>query len=153
VALIPPAPPGPPGEPGERGAPGEAITGPPGEPGVDGPPGPPGPPGDAPYVGEVCGLYRAGRVYRKFDIVTLNGSEWRAKRDDPGTIPGDDWAMAAVRGSRGKPGEKGERGPAALSIVDWATRDFQAVPIMSDGSLGPALDLRELFEQYHHERV
>jgi hypothetical protein len=25
------------------------------------------------------------------------------------------------------------------------------VPIMSDGSIGPALELRELFEQYHAE--
>jgi hypothetical protein len=89
--------------------------------------------------------------------VTFNGSEWRAKEDDPGAIPGAGWAMAAVRGSRGKAGEKGERGPpgpATLSIVDWATTDdFRALPIMSDGSLGPPLDLRQLFEQYHLERA
>ena len=32
-------------------------------------------------------------------------------------------------------------------------KGYHAVPIMSDGSLGPALDLREVFELYHAERV
>jgi hypothetical protein len=108
---------------------------------------------DAP-VGEVCGLYDAARQYRRFDLVTLNGSEWRAKRDDPGALPGDGWAIAAQPGKRGEKGERGERGvpgAAAVTIVGWNVRDFKAVPIMSDGTLGPALDLRQLFERYHAE--
>ena len=41
--------------------------------------------------------------------------------------------------------------PAAAAIVEWAVRDWRAVPVMSDGRIGPPLDLRELFEQYHAE--
>lgn len=154
LASLQDGPPGPPGERGERGEPGEAITGPPGEPGIQGLP---GPPGEVPYVGEVCGLFDATRDYRKFDLVTLHGAEWRAKRDTPGPLPGDGWAMASEAGRRGKNGEKGdrgERGPAGergASIAGWTVREFRAVPVMSDGSSGAPLDLRELFEQYHAE--
>ena len=152
--------PGAPGEPGERGEPGEAITGPPGEPGIQGPPGAdsevPGPPGPEPYVGEVCGLFDPERQYRKYDVVTFRDSEWRARCDDPGELPGDGWAVSARAGSRGKPGEKGDRGVPGLpapTIARWETRDFRAVPVMSDGSVGPPLDLREFFELYHAERA
>ena len=143
--------PGPPGERGERGEPGEAVTGPPGE------PGPPGPPGEVPYVGEVCGLFEPTRDYRKYDLVMLGGAEWRARTDAPGELPGEGWALAAKAGERGKRGEfgaRGERGPpgpAAAAIVGWDIKDFRAVPRMSDGSVGPPLDLRHLFEQYHAE--
>jgi hypothetical protein len=156
LALLKDGPPGPQGAPGEQGEPGQGIVGPHGEPG---PPGPPGPPGEPPYVGEVCGLHDPVREYRKYDLVTLHGAEWRAKRDAPGALPGDGWAMASEAGRRGKPGEigpRGERGlpgPAAAVIVEWAVRDWRAVPVMSDGTVGPPLDLRELFEQYHSEAV
>jgi integrin beta 3 len=112
--------------------------------------------GEAPYVGEVLGLFDPKGTYRKFDLVTFNGSEWRAKRDNPGPLPGDGWQLAGQAGSRGKAGDRGERGdrgPAGPSIIDWAMKGYHAVPIMSDGSLGPALDLREVFELYHAERV
>jgi Collagen triple helix repeat (20 copies) len=112
--------------------------------------------GEAPYVGEVCGLFDPKGAYRKFDLVTFNGSEWRAKRDNPGLLPGDGWQLAGQAGSRGKSGDRGERGPAgpaAPTIIEWAMKGYHAVPIMSDGSLGPALDLREVFELYHAERV
>jgi hypothetical protein len=148
---------------GAQGPPGESIVGPPGPPGesIVGPPGesvvgPPGPPGPEPYVGEVCGLFDETREYRKYDLVTMHGAEWRAKCDAPGPLPGDGWALAAKAGERGKRGEigpRGERGmPApALTIAEWVVRDYRALPVMSDGSVGPALDLRMLFEQYHDE--
>jgi len=149
---------------GEPGPPGESIIGPVGERGEKGDPGPPGadstvpgPPGDVPYVGEVCGLFDPERVYRKFDLVSLHGAEWRAKCAAPGTLPGDGWALAAKAGERGKRGDigpRGERGlagPAAATIVEWAVRDYRAVPVMSDGGVGPPLDLRSFFEQYHAE--
>jgi hypothetical protein len=104
--------------------------------------------------GEVCGLFDPAREYRKYDLVMLNGSEWRAKRDAPGPLPGDGWAMSAQQGKAGKPGEKGERGPAgspATAIVGWQISEFRAVPVLSDGGLGPPLDLRAMFEQYHGE--
>jgi hypothetical protein len=149
------------GEPGERGEPGpagESIVGPRGE---AGPPGAdstvPGPPAPEPYVGEVCGLYEPERCYRKYDVVTMHGAEWRARCDAPGPLPGDGWALAAKAGERGKRGEigprgeRGERGAAAPTIKEWAVREWRAVPVMSDGSVGPPLDLRSLFEQYHAE--
>jgi hypothetical protein len=102
-------------------------------------------------------LFDAAREYRKFDLVTLHGAEWRAKRDAPGPLPGDGWAMASEAGRRGKPGEKGERGERGppgergAVIAKWSVREFTAIPVMSDGSAGPPLDLRALFEQYHAE--
>jgi hypothetical protein len=153
LASLKDGPPGPAGERGERGEPGEGIAGPPGEQGIVGPPGPPAEPL---YVGEVCGLFDSAREYRKFDLVTLHGAEWRARRDAPGPLPGDGWQLAAKAGERGRPGEgqRGERGPPGIpapTIAEWAVRDYRAVPIMSDGSAGPPLDLRDLFEQYHAE--
>jgi len=141
----PPGDPGEPGEPGPRGEPGEAVMGPEGPEGI---PGPPGPPGPEPYVGEVCGLFDPERVYRKYDLVRMDGAEWRAKYDAPGNLPGDGWTLAAKAGERGKRGEMGPRGP---TIIEWAVRDYRAVPVMSDGSVGPPLDLRSFFEQYHAE--
>lgn len=129
------------------------------EPGPAGPAGPagadstvPGPPGPMPYVGEVCGLWEPGRSYRKFDLVTWHGSEWRARLDDPGMLPGNGWALAAKRGSRGEAGERGERGPAGPVIASWETRDYRIVPVMSDGTVGPPLDLTEFFALYDRER-
>jgi len=151
LAGVKDGPPGPQGERGERGEPGEAITGPQGEQGTAGPP---GEPGEVPYVGEVCGLFDPEREYRRFDLVSLHGAEWRAKCDAPGPLPGDGWALGSKAGERGKRGEagpRGERGMPAASIAEWRVRDYRAVPVMSDGSLGPALDLSALFAQYHTE--
>lgn len=111
---------------------------------------------DAP-VGTVHGLYQAGADYREFDLVTFDGHEWRAKHDDPGPLPGDGWALSAMRGKRGSAGEKGdrgERGPAgaaAASIVEWRIDGYRAIPVMSDGKPGPVLDLRRVLERYHDE--
>jgi hypothetical protein len=154
LAAVQDGPPGPQGEAGERGEPGEAITGPPGEQGIQGPPGEPGPPGPVPYVGEVRGLYDAARLYRVFDLVSWHGSEWRARHDDPGPLPGDGWALSGQAGSRGKAGDRGERGPpgpSGATIVDWAIEDYRAAPIMSDGTTGAVLDVRNFFELYYGE--
>lgn len=116
-----------------------------------------GEPGRDALTGEVCGLYEPAREYRKFDLVTFHGSEWRAKHDKPGPMPGDGWALSGQVGGRGKPGEKGERGPpgstgpAGPVIVEWAIEEYRAAPIMSDGSVGPVLDVRGFFELYHGE--
>lgn len=157
LATLKDGPPGPQGERGEPGPPGEAIVGPPG---VPGPPGAdsdvPGPPGPEPYGGEVCGLYDPTRDYRKLDLVTWHGSEWRARIDNPGALPGEGWALSGQAGSRGKPGERGERGmagPPGPTIAGWEMRDYRIVPVMSDGSVGPALDLREFFAMYDAERA
>jgi len=108
---------------------------------------------DAP-VGRVCGRYDPAAAYRMFDLVTHANSEWRARRDDPGPLPGDGWAASAAQGKRGEKGERGERGPAGLSaprLVSWKVDGYTAVPVMSDGSTGPVLDVRQFFERYHDE--
>jgi hypothetical protein len=58
------------------------------------------------------------------------------------------------RGQQGPRGERGERGPSAAPIINSWQIDrerYRATPLMSDGSEGPALELRPLFEQYHME--
>lgn len=100
----------------------------------------------------VHGLWQADGQYGKGDLVVYEGAEWRARTDNPGDLPGDGWALSSRQGRVGKPGERGERGipgPPGPTIREWLFKDFAVVPVMSDGSAGPPLDLRELFEIYH----
>ena len=94
------------GKDGEQGPPGEA--GPQGDPGPVGEAGPPGQDGADAYPGEAKGLFDPDATYRAMDVVSFNGSEWRAKHDDPGPLPGEGWMLSA---SKGKRGDRGERGP------------------------------------------
>ena len=113
----------------------------------------------------IRGLYDAGADYAQLDIVNLNGGSFIAKRDKPGTCPGDGWQLLASQGKRGDKGERGEpggrgakgdvgpAGAAAPKFKSWKidrTR-YLATPVMSDGSEGPALELRGLFEQFQVE--
>ena len=93
----------------ERGPIGE--PGPPGERGEKGDSGEPG------YGGRACGLYNAAEAYRAMDVVSFNGSEWRAIVDDPGVLPGPGWMLGA-KGSRGKRGERGPPGPPTVVKLD-----------------------------------
>jgi hypothetical protein len=120
----------------------------------------PGTPGRDAAEWTVHGLYDPEHEYRKGDTAAHNGSEWRAKRDNPGPLPGDGWAIAGKMGKRGEPGPRGERGERgypglpgdpAPTIVEWATEGYNATPMMSDGSAGPALDMRQFFELYDAE--
>jgi hypothetical protein len=97
------------------------------------------------------------------DIVIINGSTFVALKDRPGPCPGADWQLLASRGSRGDRGPKGERGltgpigqrgQAAASIQYWQVdrAHYAAIPMMSDGSVGPTLELRALFEQFVNDR-
>jgi hypothetical protein len=81
--------------------------------------------------------------------------------DNPG-IPGHDhagWQLLAGRGSRGTQGIAGPRGlrgskgakaEAAPRVTDWHVEreHYRAFPVLSDGTLGPELDLRGFFEQF-----
>lgn len=153
-----PGPEGAPGFDGAKGADGlagaagrdgaDGLNGVDGTPGRDGEQGPQGAPGvdgrdgvdgKHAYQGEARGLFDPAAQYRAMDTVGFNGSEWRAKRDDPGELPGDGWMLSAGRGKRGDRGDRGERGadgtpgraapeiialyadPKAMSIV--ATKD------------------------------
>jgi hypothetical protein len=108
----------------------------------------------------VRGTYDSCIDYRCLDIAVINGSSFVALKDSPGVCPGDDWQLLCSRGSRGGRGLKGERGfigprgehgPIIKSWqIDRAT--YSATPIMADGSAGPALELRALFEQFITER-
>lgn len=110
---------------------------------------------DAP-VGEVCGLHDPSKTYRKFDLVAFNGAEWRAKKDDPGPLPGEGWQLSSKQGERGNKGERGERGeagkpgPAAPAIIERKIEGFILIDTMSDGST-IVCDIRPTFELYHSE--
>jgi hypothetical protein len=117
----------------------------------------------------IRGLWR-GDVddYHRLDIVALNGGSYIAKRDDPGPCPGEGWQSLVLPGRHGKPGEqgppgdrgpagpkgiKGDRGEAAPRLVSWHIdrKNYVATPILADGSKGPELELRELFQQFYDE--
>ena len=44
-----------------------------------------------------------------------------------------------------------ERTPRGLWVGRWTVRAYTVTPVMSDGSSGPPLNLRGLFEQFVHE--
>jgi hypothetical protein len=57
------------------------------------------------------------------------------------------------KGERGPHGDKGDRGPSGEKIDSWQVdrERYRASPLMSDGTVGPMLELRPLFEQYQIE--
>jgi hypothetical protein len=74
----------------------------------------------------------------------------------------DDWQLLSRQGrpghrgetgERGVRGEKGDKGEPGTSVVAWQLdrQRYRVSPLMSDGKVGPALELRALFEQYHAE--
>jgi hypothetical protein len=107
----------------------------------------------------VRGTWDPNARYFALDVVACGGSSFAARRDDPGICPGDGWQMIAAqgkRGTRGEPGERGLPGPRgrdAPTICEWSIDRgaYKATPIMSDGTCGPALELRGLFEKFLEE--
>jgi hypothetical protein len=104
----------------------------------------------------VKGTYSSGERYSQLDIVALNGAAFIARRNNPGACPGEDWQAIALQGKRGPQGakgERGERGAAGAKIRSWKIEpaEYLATPIMADGTEGPSLELRSMFEQFHHE--
>lgn len=105
-------------------------------------------------AGEARGLYDPQVDYFKLDRVALDGSEWIARQDDPGPLPGDGWMLGARAGSKGKPGDRGPAGPKGsdgIGIAEIDVRDFAIMLELSDGR-STKIDLRPLFERYHQER-
>ena len=90
----------------------------------------------------------------------INGSSFVALKDSPGVCPGDDWQLLCSRGSRGERCLKGERGvigprgEGAPIIKSWQIdrATYSAIPILADGSAGPVLELRPLFEHFVSDR-
>jgi hypothetical protein len=141
------------GEMGEQGQRGET-----GAPGARGEQGEKGEPGADAYPGQARGLWSAEADYRQMDVVSYNGSEWRAIQDDPGALPGPGWMLGA-KGIKGRPGERGERGergpqgpmgPAGIGIDEVVLNDFTLVFLCSDGST-MRCDLAPAFERYRME--
>jgi hypothetical protein len=110
----------------------------------------------------VRSTYDAAVKYGRLDIVALDGTTFIARRDNPGKCPGDGWQLMSSRGKpgikgppgeRGQRGEKGDPGPAAPTILAWEVdrANYLVTPTMSDGTEGPPLPLRGLFEQFHQE--
>ena len=107
----------------------------------------------------IRGAYLAGEAYQRGDVVMMDGASFVALKDAPGVCPGTDWRLLAMRGragrqgpsgERGLMGMRGERGAAAPGIQSWSvdSERYTATPIMTDGSIGPTLSLRGLFEQF-----
>src|SRR5215471_8761933 len=110
----------------------------------------------------VRGTFDPKVTYTRLDIVALNKCSFIARHDEPGPCPGPGWQLIAAEGAcgekgstgpRGVQGAKGEKGDPGPSIVDWRIDrpNYQAIPVMSDGTEGPPLKLRGLFEQFDHE--
>jgi integrin beta 3 len=112
----------------------------------DGEPGPQGEPGPAgrDFTGEARGKYDNSETYLKFDRVAYNGSEWLARKDDPGPLPGEGW-MLGVQGKAGRPGAPG------VGIQRATTKDYALVLEMTDGKT-MTIDLRGMFARYDEER-
>ena len=55
-------------------------------------------------------------------------------------------------GPRGERGSRGERGQAAPAIIEWRPdpEAFTVTAVLADGSTGPMIALRSLFESYHN---
>jgi hypothetical protein len=111
------------------------------------------------------GTFKEDSEYAAYDVIALNGGSFLALHDKPGACPGPGWQLLAGPGKRGVAGERGpqgDRGPAgiagppgkdATTIACW-TLDraaYTVTPLMSDGTSGPPLNLRSLFEQFLEE--
>jgi hypothetical protein len=138
LAEVKDGPPGPQGEPGAAGEAGaEGPRGNDGPPGETGPAGSPGPPARS---WAHRGLWETGRQYQELDVVALNGSSWLAVKDDPGTIPGEGWALFAQRGSkgdkgdRGAKGDKGDRGEPGVPLAAAMLEEWSLILSRGDGS-------------------
>jgi hypothetical protein len=110
----------------------------------------------------VRGAFDPNETYTRLDIVAFNNGAFIARHDEPGPCPGDGWQLIAAEGARGEKGSpgprgpqgaKGEKGDPGFTIVDWEIDrpNYQAIPVMSDGTEGPPLELRGLFEQFNRE--
>ncbi len=113
------------------------------------PAGPAGEDGRDAYPGEARGLYDPAATYRAMDVVSHNGSEWRAKQDAPGELPGPGWMLSACKGKRGDRGERGLTGKDGTSPIAQYLRGSELVTTLSDGAELTA-DLGDLMRDEAH---
>jgi len=94
----------------------------------------------------IRGTFQPGSNYMLGDVVVFDGGSFIARKDSPGTCPGPGWQLMAKQGQRGIAGPPGKDASRITSwIVDRST--YRVTPRLSDGTLGPPLELRALFEQ------
>jgi hypothetical protein len=73
----------------------------------------------------IRGTWSVDAKYRVLDVVARDGGSYIARKDDPGTCPGEDWQAVKLPGKRGhqgppgERGEKGDRGPQGQPAL-WA---------------------------------
>jgi len=105
------------------------------------------------------GTYDPAATYRRLSIVTLNGSSFVARQDDPGVCPGDGWQLFASAGKRGQQGPKGERGERGLMgplaivpriVSSGIDAGYNLNLVYTDGSTD-TIPLRAAFEQFFSE--
>jgi hypothetical protein len=109
------------------------------------------------------GVFDTREAYAEDDLVGYEGQAFIATSDSPTGIPGDSagWALFAARGVKGERGaegprgHRGEKGPRTepVTIHSWQVdrERYRASPLMSNGTVGPMLELGPLFEQYQLE--
>jgi Collagen triple helix repeat (20 copies) len=111
------------------------------------------------WPGEARGLFAPDASYRKLDRVALNGSEWIARCDDPGPLPGDGWMLAAKagakgergeRGPRGEKGEKGEKGEPGATVTKGQIDGYTLQLVLSDGN-NVDIDFTDAFMRFQAE--
>ena len=100
----------------------------------------------------IRGTWRAGERYKALDVVTLDNGWFVARRDDPGVFPGPGWQSGPVgrRGEKGLPGDKGPKGDPGKPAPHWIgarIEDKTLVAVMSDGTLGPKINLAAMFDE------
>jgi hypothetical protein len=107
------------------------------------------------------GPYDMGQPYERLDVVEFGGDAFVARHDGPGLCPGEDWLALSASGPKGDKGEtgprghRGDRGAAGhpVTISSWLVdpERYKASPRLSNGQVGPMLDLRPLFELFQKQ--
>jgi hypothetical protein len=111
------------------------------------------------------GTFKEDSEYAAYDVIALNGGSFLALHDKPGACPGPGWQLLTAPGKRGVAGERGPQGDRgstgaaglpgkdAAVIVCWTIdrAAYTVTPVMSDGTSGPPLNLRGLFEQFQDD--
>jgi hypothetical protein len=101
-------------------------------------------------VRRVKGTHNPQAEYSANDIVAKDGGTFIARKDNPRPCPGAGWQLMAKQGQRGVAGPRGASGSPGKTIDGWIVdrSTYRVTPRFNDGSLGPPLELRELFVQF-----
>lgn len=92
----------------------------------------------------VRGTWDAAADYDALDVVVLNGGAFVAKRNNPGSCPGDGWQLMASQGKQGKPGERGPQGPKGdrgAAVVAMSVDDQGVITLVNSDGLVITCDL------------